>query len=297
VYFLSRYRRGIFNRYRKGMPVSEMFLKDSAVAFRKLLDALQSKKRKTLLAYPHFPSRGSTLYQIARSLGWEVTNSMDRSFELALHWEYATVREEFGPLEGIEHVRVINLHCRDISKDVVDEQMESAFGYSTRIDPSNFQGIAVKKSLQNAVHDGQAVQCPCDPEEGVIYQRLIDSSVNEREVMDLRVPVIGGAIPHLYLNYRRNAERFKNVPDRSELCKDVSSKLSSEEVAQIIGFCTLAGLEFCELDVLRDCEDHRIYIVDANNTPQGPPKHLSEKDKPVAIDSLSKAFQLAFIPA
>ncbi|NQV53237.1 MAG: hypothetical protein HQ500_08630 [Flavobacteriales bacterium] len=286
----------MFNRYRKGMPVSEMFLKDSAIAFRKLLDALQSKRRKTLLAFPHFPSRGSTLYQIARSLGWEITNRIDRSFELALYWEYATVREEFGPLERIENVRVVNLQSRDISKDVVDEQMQHAFGYSTRIDPSSFQGIAVKKSLQNAVHDGLAVECPCVAEEGVIYQRLIDSSVNEQEVMDLRIPVIGGSIPHIYLNYRKNTERFKNVPDRSAYCSDVASKLSDEEVAQIIGFCTIAGLEFCELDVLRDCTDHRIYIVDANDTPQGPPKHLPEKDRSTAIDSLSKAFQTAFIP-
>lgn len=279
------------------MPISEMFLKDLGVALQMTGDAIRFKRRKTLLAYPHYPSLGSTLYRIVQCLGWGITNKISRSWDRAVFWEYATVREGFEALEGITKTKVINLGSRDISKDVVDEQMQKAFGYSTRIDPTAFEGIAVRKSLKNAVHDGQSIECPCEPEPGFIYQRLIDSSVSENEVMDLRIPVVGGTIPLLYRNYRTKTDRFKNVPDRAELEVDVASQLSTQETERILSFCSIAGLDFCELDVLRDKSDGQIYIVDANNTPQGPPRNLDAKAKKAAIEHLSMAFESAFIKA
>ncbi|MEQ9186143.1 MAG: hypothetical protein RLP15_00290 [Cryomorphaceae bacterium] len=279
------------------MPISEMILKDAGVALQMTWDAIRFKRRKTILAYPHYPSRGSTLYRIAQCLGWGITNKFSRSWERAIFWEYATVREGFEALEGITKTKVINLESRDISKDVVDEQMQEAFGYSTRIDPTAFEGIAVRKSLKNAVHDGRSITCPCTPEPGFIYQRLIDSSVSENEVVDLRIPVVGGTIPLLYQNFRMKTDRFKNVPDRAELTLDIESQLSTQEIERILSFCSFAGLSFCELDVLRDQSDGRIYIVDANNTPQGPPKNLDAEAKKVAIECLSTAFENAFIKA
>lgn len=298
MYFLPPYRRGIFNRYRKGMPVTEMFLKDLDVLLRNLGHVLRTgKSRPRMLVHPHFPSRGGTIFRIAKALGYEVTNKISRGAQVAIYWEYATVREEYTALEQLHAAgqQIINLQHRDISKDVVDEQMQQAFGYSTKIDPKTHQGKAVRKSKTNAVHDGTLVDCPCEPEAGFIYQKFIDSSVNEREVMDLRIPIMGKEIPHLYLNYRNNGERFKNVPDRAELCMEITDQLSTEEITQLLRFAEVSGMEFGELDVLRDCNDHRLYVVDANNTPQGPPKHLAPEAKKVAIASYAASFKRQFI--
>ena len=297
MYFLDNYKRGIFNRYRKGMPWPEMMSKDLAAWLGIVVDKMKNGTVKTLLVYPHYPSRGSTIYRIARHLGFQVTNKTKRNSDLAIYWEYNTVRNEFKALERIEDQQVINLYNRDISKDAVDYAMQEAFGYSTKIDPEKHSGVAVQKSLKNAVHDGRKVECPVPNEEGFIFQKFIDSSVNDREVMDLRIPLMKGVIPFLYLNYRNNNERFKNVPDRAVLAENVDDWLNENEKEQLSKFCKVFKFDFGELDVLRDAVDGKIYIVDANNTPQGPPKHLPENDKKRAVVLLSNAFQRAFIPS
>jgi len=292
---LNQYKRGIFNRYRKGMPWPEMLTKDIMAGAAMFRQRISGNADKTILVYPHYPSRGSTIFRIAKKLGFEVTNKISRSKNLAIYWEYNTVRSEFQPLTELTATRVINLFNRDISKDKVDQAMHASFGYSTVLDPLTHQGVVVKKSLQNAVHDGQKIECPTSPEQGFIYQKFIDSSVNDKEVMDLRIPLMKGTIPHIYLNYRNNQERFKNVPDRAVLAENVEDLLSEEEIRKLADFCQIFQLEYGELDVLRDTNDGRIYIVDANNTPQGPPKHLPEKDKIRAVELLSRSFEKAFI--
>lgn len=295
MYFLPKFKRGVFNRYRKGMPWPEMLIKDASAAGGILLQFVLGRSKRVLLVYPHFPSRGSTIFRIAHNLGYNVTNNISRAKRLAIYWEYNTVRNEFQALSALKSIKVINLYNRDISKDKVDDAMHQAFGYSTKIDPRTHEGIAVKKSLKNAVHDGRKIECPTIPEPGFIYQKFIDSTVNTTEVMDIRVPLFRGAIPHVYLNYRSNQERFKNVPDRAELAVNVDAWLSETEVSQLAQFCEIFNLEFGELDVLRDKDDGKIYIVDANNTPQGPPKNLPKPDKKIAVGLLSKMFEKTFM--
>ncbi len=277
------------------MPWPEMMLKDLLAGLAILKLKVLSKSANVILAHPHFPSRGSTIFRIAKHLGYEVTNKISRSKGLAIYWEYNTVRDEFQELSELKSTNVINLFNRDISKDKVDDAMLSAFGYNTTIDPLKHKGIAVKKSLKNAVHDGQRIECPLEPEEGFIYQKFIDSSVNDKEVMDLRIPLMRGRIPHIYLNYRNNQERFKNVPDRAVLAENIKDWLSEKELQQLADFCRIFQFDFGELDVLRDSSDGKIYIVDANNTPQGPPKNLPEKDKKKSVELLSASFKNEFI--
>jgi hypothetical protein len=50
------------------------------------------------------------------------------------------------------------------------------------------------------------------------------------------------------------------------------------------------ALDFGGLDVLRDREDGRIYIVDVNKTDMGPPSALTAKDKLTAMRGLAQAF-------
>ncbi|MEX2597917.1 MAG: hypothetical protein WEC59_13410 [Salibacteraceae bacterium] len=280
------------------MPATEMLLKDLNALFLMVRNAITGKRTKRILAHPHFPSRGSTIYRIAISMGFEVTNKPSRSFDLAIYWEYATERTEYELLESVSaksEQRVINLYNRNSAKDQVDDWMQGSFGYSTRVDPEAYSGEAVRKSFTNAVHDGRLIHCPTKPETGFIYQKFIDSSVNDKEVMDLRVVIMGKEIPHLYLNYRENDQRFKNVPYRAELCQNIHEQLSEEEVSQLLKFCALAKLEFGELDVLRDCHDQLIYVVDANNTPQGPPKHLPAAQKKQAMESYVSSFRRQFM--
>jgi hypothetical protein len=56
------------------------------------------------------------------------------------------------------------------------------------------------------------------------------------------------------------------------------------------------GLDFGELDILRDNDDGRIYIVDVNNTPSGPRRgvHMQEADYDQFFSTLTGAFKESF---
>ena len=57
---------------------------------------------------------------------------------------------------------------------------------------------------------------------------------------------------------------------------EVDDLLAKEEIEKICLFANKMGLDYCEVDVLRDRDSGLIYIVDANNTPSGPPSPISE---------------------
>ena len=56
-------------------------------------------------------------------------------------------------------------------------------------------------------------------------------------------------------------------------------------------FCREIGLEWGGVDVLRDRNDGKLYIVDANKTDMGPPIALNLADKIVATRMLARAFR------
>ena len=69
-----------------------------------------------------------------------------------------------------------------------------------------------------------------------------------------------------------------------------------EEAANIIAFTRGLGLEFGEMDVLSDRTDGRIDIVDANNTPWGPPRIMAPADIQRAVERLSVHFKACYFP-
>jgi len=286
--------RGFFNRYIKGKPLIETLVTDVDHLYHVILTRVFAKKTIRLLCYPHFPSRGATIFRIARHLNLEITNKPTGRFDLGIYWEYNTVREEWQYLEYITDFQILNLNSRNIEKQFIDEKFNRVFGYSTAINPSVFSGIAVKKSNINAVHDGEMIQCPVEPESNYFYMKLIDSRVSDTEVMDMRVPILGNEIPHIYRAYRQIDHRFVNVPPRVELEMNAGQWLSSAEQQKLLELARVLNMDYCEFDTLRDA-DGRIYVVDANNTPQGPPRNLSKAEKNLAVASLAAAFKRQFL--
>ena len=55
--------------------------------------------------------------------------------------------------------------------------------------------------------------------------------------------------------------------------------LSNKERAQLKQFAAAMGLDWGGMDVLRNKNDGKIYVVDVNKTDMGPPIALSLKDK------------------
>lgn len=190
----------------------------------------------------------------------------------------------------------INRSFAGNAKTLVGTAFRQSFGYGISVDPTSFSGLAVEKSDRNATHDGVVVRCPIDgTAEGKVYQRLVDNRTDGKTVCDMRVPIVGRRIPFVYLKYRQLRDRFDH-PEYAELVatRDV---LAPAETDALLRFASTVQMEYGELDVLRDQGSRRIYVVDANNTPLGPPKNIRAADGKIAIRLLATAFHDEFVSA
>ena len=275
-------------------------------------------KRQTILFYPDFPYRKATIYQICLLLGYKITNNPKKQFDLAIKWQrYQTFFTEEAILSEFSQQQnrtVVNLNCQDVSKSFINQIFYEAFGYSIAVDPLTYTGKCVVKSNLNAQHDGKIISCPIeqieDSESEVVYQKLVDNELQEGKVVDYRVPIFKQVIPFVYVYLKHNkteTQRFFGYPSLiSVQVVETSTIFNIDEISKILSFCKKLGLDYGELDILRDKIDQQIYIVDANNTPssrllfeplQLPPKKclLDAGDRKIALEKMAEAFQKEFL--
>ena len=270
--------------------------------------------RKRILFYPDFPYKKAALYQICLLLGYDVTDDPERKFDLAVKWErYATFFENDRVLSELsqQNNKIININCRDVSKNYTNKVFEQVFGYSLGVNPLTYTGKCVAKSNLNAQHDGKIIDCPIpQAKSGVTYQKLIDNEVTEKTVLDYRVPIFKQEIPLVYIYLKKNqnsTQRFFGYPSLiSVALAETITVFSQDEIQKILYFCQKIGLDYGELDILRDRKDGRIYIVDANNTPSSrllfePVEMSYEKclltfeQRQTVLDKYTQAFKSQFI--
>jgi len=293
---MSQRKRGFRNRYRSNMPWTEVLLKDTHALFHDAIAWIKNGfKLPVIVAYPDYPSKKTTLYKISKKLAYRITNKRLKRAYLILWFHDTTHASSELLAQSYPEIKVINRNCTDISKRHVDSVHQKVFGYSTIIDPKNHAGIAVAKSDINALHDGEIVRCPLsNPNSKAIYQIVIDNSIANGEYVDIRVPVIGGIIPLAYKKFKKESVRFTNKVHRSEL-HTPGDLFSEHELACIRNMALQMGADFCEFDVLRDNQSGRIYVIDVNKTPYGPPNGLTADASRQAVSLLTSAFRKAFI--
>ncbi len=289
---MSNQKKGWRNNYHPRTSWLEVIGKDLKFAwtdFRKRLK--NGGPLKSIVVYPDFPSKKTTIFKIANHLGYRLTNKAISNPDLVIYFEDIT-HGDTSHIRRIYKNDIINVDCDDISKQKVDRIHQEVFGYNTFIDPTKYSGIAVQKSDTNALHDGQIVHCPLSSsKEGSVYQLLIDNQFNDELVVDFRVPVIGEEIPCVYKKYKKMEVRFTNEVSYSTFHK-TNEILSTSEQEMILAFARAMKVQFCEFDVLRHT-DGRIFIIDVNKTPYGPPFRLDKPDD--ALEILVSSFRRAFI--
>lgn len=295
---MGNQHKGWRNNYRASMPASERLLKDLRSFSKDVgMRIRQGGKLRTIVTYPDYPSKRTTIQKIANKMGWRLTNKPLSSADLVLFFEDTTHKDASSDAYLNSDIRVLNLNCTDISKERVEEVHQAVFGYGTFIDPLTFTGTAVEKSDENAKHDGHYIDCPIQKtNDGCIYQRVLSNKNEDGLAVDHRVPVMGSEIGLAYLKKKEWEVRFTNEVTTSSL-HTPGSLFSSEELRLIIEFTSAIRAEFCELDIIRDNQDRRIYIIDVNTTPYGPPAGLTDEERLEAISLLSSSFVKAFISA
>ncbi len=208
--------------------------------------------------------------------------------DLVIQFEDAVYCDTPPPSNVKPGARLMNFQARDVSKSNVARVFEAVFGYSLQVDPRTHVGQAVEKGEANGVHDGRIVICPTEPRAGKVYQRVVDNRGARGLVEDFRTPAIGGRAACVFIKRRSVEQRFTNNNSEVALARaqDLFSVLELERLA---AFCGAMGLDWGGLDVLRDAQDGRIYIVDANKTDMGPPTSLPLGDKMRATELLAEA--------
>lgn len=176
----------------------------------------------------------------------------------------------------------MNRRCIDISKSTVDALWAQAAGYSITVDPLTTDGQFVVKPVLNGKHAGRIVMGPIGRRQpGMVYQRLVDGrlppgsdgSVSESRILQMRVVILGSRIILAYAKWRPYPNWFTGT--EVTLPRPSDELLSAAEQELLLRFADLIGLEYGELDTLRDRESGLIYVVDANRTPVKP-RNLAE---------------------
>ena len=273
------------NDYPDRMPLLERIGKE--LRFRKAVKASKQEygRPQFVFVHPDWPSKRASIMAYADALKWVVTNRPDTPTQfngvtvLKLAFDDRTEKRHAQP-------GFWNGHCLDISKSTLDRHHHAAFGYGVNVDPTIHEGPMLEKSEGNAVHDGSEIQGPLSPDQlkpGKVYQRIIDNRTEGGLFEDLRVVVIHGEVPVVYRKRKAGAVRYTNETAEVDLAESPETVLSESEIDQIGSLSAKMCAEFAELDVLRDRQDGRIYCVDLNPTPYGPPSGLSAEDSEKAI--------------
>lgn len=246
--------------------------------------------RKTILFYPNRPGRWAVAYKLSSRAGYWITTNPKRKCDAAFRWEVAT---RATPQAFRYEAGAINCYCTDISKQHVEKVFAEVFGYDLGIDPTVYKGLVVKKSDENATHDGEVITCPIPAQDvvpGFVYQKFVDNRRQDAEgFYEYRVPIFMKTIPAVYVKYRPTDAQFKEF-DGAEVVSP-QSVLSEEEQRRLLAFSEALQFEYGELDVLRDRGDGRIYVVDANNTPSGPTRGFRPEQRVEALEALQPAFE------
>jgi hypothetical protein len=204
----------------------------------------------------------------------------------------ATVAWHTGTwLSDIEFRRLpsdaLNRACTDISKTTVDRIWAEICGYSISVNPLWTTGPFVVKPDENGRRAGRVVEGPLkDRRPGFVYQELIDSRDAGR-IWSMRVAVMSGRVVNAYLKWRPDGSWFRGhevtVPTPAD------QLFSANELALLLEFVRQIGMEYGELDVLREKGSGRIYVVDANRTPVRP-KGLAVKHEDAWFGPITDAF-------
>lgn len=220
-------------------------------------------------------------------------NDPNKPFDIVINWEDCTWRSHNKTLSDlINNYSCLNAQCRDISKKRVQSLFEEVFGYPLAVDPLTYRGECVMKSNENYAHDGEVIKCPVQKtNDDFVYQKLINNRFGNKFVEDIRIPFFKDKIPFVILKYRHFDNRFAGY--FKSIMADVDKILSQDEIKNIIRYSQKIGLEYGELDALRDKNDGRIYIVDVNNTPASP-RYFSLKEYWRVLKNMAESFEEIF---
>ncbi|MEO1643279.1 MAG: hypothetical protein AAFR74_08080 [Pseudomonadota bacterium] len=250
-------------------------------------------KRATIAFYPDKPRPWYFVWPVMHASGAKLISDCSKA-DIVFQFDDSTTANHIPP-QTKPGAQLVNFDCRDISKSAVAEAFQKAAGYSLRVDPRTYDGRMVEKSEMNAAHDGRIIEGPMEPLADKTYQVLVDNEIEGGLVEDLRCCIVGG-VPAIAMRKRRQIDR-RFLNENAEVLLEAPEDIYSEDEIEVITrFASEMGLQWGGVDVLRDRNSGKIYIVDANKTDMGPPVAMKLGDKLKSTRRMAKAFVAAFAP-
>jgi hypothetical protein len=232
-----------------------------------------------------------TIWKICMLLGLRITTKKQEPCEISIFWEDTTNSKPPIDIPGL-----LNAKCTDIGKNIVEERFAEIFGYPLAINPAIYKGPYVTKARLNFAHNGRVLSGTInEPDKNAVYQKLVDNRIDEGwQVIDIRTAIVGKQIPIVFVLYRSITDRFGTDSSSCELISP-EEIFNPTEISLILTMAKAMGLDFGELDILRDAVDGRIYVVDVNKTPVGPPRTLTLSARHHAMRLVANAFAEEFL--
>lgn len=280
----------------------EGILKNIRYHYLKRKNYKVNKRHFNVLFYPDYPKTGSTVARTLRAMNINITNNPKEGYDIVFFWldktEIESPERILAPL-GLKS-KAFNQNCTDISKSTVDNIFEDIFGYSIKVNPTTFEGKCLEKCDENALGQMGEITCPIsNPKEGYVYQKIIDNTVNEDYIADMRVIIFGDDIPFIIDKWIPRAKRYKQngktTLDYKYHRKNTDDLLSKEEQANIIKMAKIMGLDCGEMDILRDKTDGKIYIIDVNKTPTMLISRFNEQEQTQVYSELTHYFKKNYL--
>ncbi len=250
------------------------------------------RKHRAILFYPEKPIPFHEIFTLCHLLGYKKVDDLCARYDVAFHWHDTTFTNCDDKLMQLgQRMKVVNIRCRDISKKKVDTVFKELFGYSAMIDPLAFSGPCLKKSDLNSRHAESIVQCPLKiVERNFVYQKLINNTINNKFIQDIALPIFNRNIPFVYLRCRPFDKRFQVFSSMVQIT-ELEKVVSQGEVEKILFFCRKMGLDYGEIEIIRDADDKKIYILDANKTPVFPLGSISFSHHVTALKKIAAQFE------
>ncbi len=213
-----------------------------------------------VLFYPDKVVKYARIRVIFKILGWHIIEDINKDFDVIFYWNVKMINKPDSIILKLsESYPVINLRCNDVSKSNVAKIYQEVFKNTFEINPERYTGRAVAKiDIAQGDKSGKIVNCPCKKEEYWHYQKLLQD-IQTGLIHEYRVFIARG-IATVNKKQKKTENRFHTIVEKNEYCS--LNEFSIEEITKINEFCEKIGVEYCELDLLRDKE---LYIIDVNN--------------------------------
>jgi hypothetical protein len=226
----------------------------------------------TVFFHPQRPTTGHEFFHVIDHVGWRIVDRPEEADWRVLYHLDTEIRLRADDPYAAQAATWLNGRCRDISKRRVERDFTAVFGYELAVDPTTYRGRCLLKADENSVKNATILRCPISARgvrPGQVYERLVDGSQPDGTLVEHRVLVVGGTLPIVRrrVNVNWHGGRKLNISTLERKLVPVTLDFTPAEISDMLEFCRLSGLDLGAIDVIRDVEDGRIYILDVTKTP------------------------------